>query len=42
MQDRITFKLSVELKKQLKQEAREKGLTLSAYIKSIVAERKKQ
>lgn len=41
MQDRITFKLSVELKTQLKQEAHEKGLTLSAYVKSIIAERKK-
>jgi hypothetical protein len=41
MKDRIIFKLSTELKEQLKQEARERELTLSAYIKAIIAERKK-
>jgi predicted DNA-binding protein len=41
MNDHIIFKLSTELKEQLKQEAKERELTLSAYIKAIIAERKK-
>ena len=41
MEDNIIFKISTELKEQLKREAREKGLTLSGYIKAIIAERKK-
>jgi len=41
MEDNIIFKISTELKEQLKSEARERGLTLSGYIKAIIAERKK-
>lgn len=41
MNNIITFKLSEELKNQLQKEAKEKDLTLSAYLKSIIAERKK-
>lgn len=36
----IIFRLSEELKEQLKKEAREKGLTLSSYIRNIIIERK--
>lgn len=41
MKDTIIFKLSYELKKQLQNEAKERNITLSAYLKSIIAERKK-
>ena len=41
MDENIIFMVSKELKEQLKNEAKERGLTLSAYIKSILAERKK-
>lgn len=41
MKDTIIFKISCELKEQLQEEAKEKGLTLSGYLKSIIAERKK-
>jgi len=41
MTENIMFWVSKELKEQLKNEAKERGLTLSAYIKSIIAERKK-
>lgn len=41
MTENIMFMVSKELKEQLKKEAREKGLTLSGYIKAILAERKK-
>ena len=41
MTENIMFMVSKELKEQLKQEARERGLTLSGYIKAIIAERKK-
>ena len=41
MKDTIIFKVSPELKKQLKKEAKEKGLTLSGYLKIIIFERKK-
>jgi predicted DNA binding CopG/RHH family protein len=37
----INLKLPSVLKEQLKKEAHEKGLTLSGYIKAILAERKK-
>lgn len=37
----INFKLSKELKNQLIEEAKEKNITLSAYIKMILSERKK-
>lgn len=39
--DNIIFKIDVKIKEQLRAEAKERGLTLSAYIKSIIAERKK-
>lgn len=41
MKANIIFVVSPELKEQLQKEARERGLTLGAYIKSIIAERKK-
>ena len=41
MTENIMFMVSKELKEQLKKEARERGLTLSGYIKAIIAERKK-
>ena len=41
MEENIIFMVSKELKEQLKNEAKQRGLTLSAYIKSILAERKK-
>lgn len=41
MKDTIIFKISCELKKQLQNEAKERNITLSAYLKSIIAERKK-
>ncbi len=37
----IALKVTNSFKEQLKKEAREKGLTLSGYIKFILAERKK-
>lgn len=39
--ENIIFKINTELKQQLKKEAKERGLTLSSYIKSIIAERKR-
>ena len=41
MKDTIIFKTSYELKEQLQKEAKERNMTLSSYIKSIIAERKK-
>lgn len=41
MTENIIFRISPELKKLLKKEAKEKGLTLSGYLKSIISERKK-
>ena len=41
MKENIMFFVSKELKEQLKKEAKERGLTLSGYIKSILAERNK-
>lgn len=41
MTENIMFMVSKELKEQLKKEARERGLTLSGYIKAIIAERNK-
>lgn len=41
MEDTIIFKISSELKEQLKSEAKARGLTLGGYIKAIIAERKK-
>lgn len=41
MNDNIMIKVTTEFKEQLKKEAREKGLTLSGYIKAILAERNK-
>ena len=35
MKDTIIFKVSYELKKQLKKEAKERNMTLSSYINSI-------
>lgn len=35
------FRISDEMKDQLKKEAKEKGFTLSTYIRKILAERKK-
>lgn len=37
----IMIKIATEFKEQLKKEAKERGLTLSGYIKSILAERNK-
>ena len=37
----IIFKTTEDFKNQLTKEAKEKNLTLSAYIKSILNERKK-
>lgn len=39
MDANIMIKVSKEFKEILKQEAKEKNLTLSAYIKSIINER---
>ena len=41
MKDTIIFNVSYELKEQLQKEAKEKGLTLSGYLKNIIYERKK-
>jgi predicted DNA-binding protein len=41
MTENIMFMVSKELKEQLKNEAKERGLTLSGYIKAIIAARKK-
>ena len=35
------FRIADEMKKQLKKEAHEKGLTLSVYIRKILAKRNK-
>lgn len=37
----IHLKIDVELKEQLRKEAKEKGLTLNAYIRMILIERGK-
>lgn len=42
MDDYIVFRVSSEFKKQLEKEAKERDMTLSAYIKSIIAERDKK
>lgn len=39
--DYIMFKVSKELKTQLKKEAKERNLTLSSYLKFIISKRKK-
>lgn len=39
--ERIEFYILKKIKEQLKKEAEERGQTLSAYIKSIIAERNK-
>lgn len=41
MKDTIIFRVSYEFKEQLQKEAKERNMTLSSYIKSIIAERKK-
>lgn len=41
MKENIMFFVTKELKEQLQKEARERGLTLSGYIKAILAERNK-
>lgn len=41
MTENIMFMVSKELKEQLRKEAQDRGLTLSGYIKAIIAERKK-
>ena len=41
MTDTIIFKVRYELKEQLQKEAKERNMTSSSYIKSIIAERKK-
>lgn len=41
MSEHIIFKVDKDFKETLKKEAREKGLTLSGYIKAIISERKK-
>lgn len=41
MKENIMFWISKELKEKLKKEAHERGLTLSGYIKGIIAERNK-
>ena len=41
MKDTIIFKTSYELKEQLQKEAKERNMTLSSYIKAIIAERNK-
>ena len=41
MKEVINIRISKELKEKLKKEAEEKGLTLSGYIKFILAERNK-
>lgn len=41
MKDTIIFKVSCELKKQLQKEAKERDMSLSSYLKSIIAERNK-
>ena len=41
MKDTIIFKTSYELKEQLQKEAKERNMTLSSYIKAIIAKKKK-
>lgn len=41
MKTTIIFNTTYEFKEQLLKEAKEKNLTLAAYIKSILSERKK-
>ena len=41
MNDTIIFRISKEFKEQLVKEAKEKDLTLTAYIKSILSGRSK-
>lgn len=42
MDDYIMFRISSDLKKQLQEEAKKRDLSLTAYIKSIIAERDKK
>lgn len=37
----IHFRINSEWKKQLKEEAKQKGLSLNSYLRLIVSERKK-
>lgn len=39
-QETVIFKMSKELKEQLMEEARSKGLSMSAYIRTILINRK--
>ena len=41
MKDKILFVVDKTLKKELQREAREKGLTLSSYIRLILLSREK-
>jgi len=41
MKDKILFVVDKNLKKELQREAREKGLTLSSYIRLILLSREK-
>lgn len=42
MDDYIMFRVSSDLKKKLQQEAKDRDMSLTAYIKSIIAERDKK
>lgn len=41
MKETIVIKIGKELKDKLKEEAGKRGMTLSSYLKSIIAERDK-
>lgn len=41
MKDTIIIKINYELKEQLRKEAKQRDMTLSSYLKSIIAERNK-
>lgn len=41
MKEVINIRINEELKEKLKKEAKEKGLTLSSYLKAIISERNK-
>ena len=41
MKEKVLFVIDKDLKKQLQQEARERGLTLSSYIRLILLSRSK-
>ena len=41
MKETIILKISKEFKEQLEKEAQEKNITLSAYIRLLLSERKK-